>query len=70
MPDINGWSESEVINFCNLIGLKYNFNNYGYVKSFNIEVGSQIDIENQTLEVELENINPNTYSKKEDETSE
>lgn len=70
MPDINGWSESEVISFCNLIGLKYNFNNYGYVTSFNIEVDSLIDLENQTLEVNLQNINPNTYNKKESETNE
>lgn len=70
MPDITNWSENEVINFCNLIGLKYNFNNYGYVTSFNIEVGSIIDIENQILEVNLENINPNTYNKKESEEHE
>ena len=61
MPDITGWSESEVINFANMIGLKYNIDNYGYVSSFNIPVGSTIDIENQTLEVTFQNINPNKY---------
>ena len=61
MPDITGWSESEVINFCNLIGLKYSFNNYGYVSGYNIPTGTQIDL-SMTLEVELQNINPNTYS--------
>ncbi len=52
MLDIKGWSSNEVISFCNLIGLKYKFNGYGRVDSFNIEVGSIIDL-NSTLEVNL-----------------
>ena len=52
MPDITGWSSSEVMNFCNLIGLKYKFNGYGTVKEFNIEKDTIIDL-SKTLEVTL-----------------
>lgn len=67
MPDISGWSESEVINFCNLVNLKYSFNNYGYVENSNIPAGTVLDTLNMTLEVNFQNINPNTYSKKKEE---
>lgn len=53
MPDITGWSSSEVMNFCNLIGLKYSFSGYGVVKSFNLTVGEVIDL-TKTLEITLE----------------
>ena len=43
MPDITGWSSSEVMNFCNLIGLKFTFTGYGVVSSFNLPVGEIID---------------------------
>lgn len=52
MPDITGWSSSEVMNFCNLIGLNYQFNGYGIVKEFNIEKDTIIDL-TKTLEVTL-----------------
>ncbi len=52
MPDIIGWSSSEVMNFCNLIGLNYKFNGYGIVKEFNIEKDTIIDL-TKTLEVTL-----------------
>ncbi len=52
MPDIKNFSSSEIISFCNLIGLKYKFNGYGKVESFNIEVGEVIDLE-KTLEITL-----------------
>ena len=52
MPDITGWSSSEVMNFCNLIGLKYTFNGYGVVSSFNLPVGEIIDL-SKTLEITL-----------------
>lgn len=52
MPDITGWSSSEVMNFCNLIGLKYDFNSYGTVKEFNIDKDTIIDL-TKTLEVTL-----------------
>lgn len=52
MPDVKGWSSSDIITFCNIIGLKYKLNNYGYVESTNIEAGSVIDL-NTTLEINL-----------------
>lgn len=53
MPDIKDWSLTEVISFCNLIGLKYEYDGYGYVKDFNISKDSVIDI-NTTLKLTLE----------------
>ena len=55
MPDITGWSSSEVMNFCNLIGLNYTFSGYGVVKSFNLPVGETIDL-TKTLEITLETV--------------
>ena len=52
MPDITGWSSSEVMNFCNLIGLSYSFSGYGVVKEFNLPVGEIIDL-TKTLEITL-----------------
>lgn len=52
MPDITGWSSSEVMNLCNLIGLKYTFSGYGVVSSFNLPVGEIIDL-SKTLEITL-----------------
>jgi len=52
MPDMRGWSSSEVMNFCNLIGLNYKFNGYGIVKEFNIDKDTIIDL-TKTLEVTL-----------------
>ena len=54
MPDISNFSSSEIISFCNLIGLRYKFNGYGKVKSFNISPGEYIDL-SKTLEVTLNN---------------
>jgi len=52
MPEITGWSSSEVMSFCNLIGLKYKFNGYGKVSEYNIPANDLIDI-NKTLEITL-----------------
>lgn len=52
MPDMTGWTSSEVMNFCNLIGLKYKFNGFGRVKEFNIVKDTVIDL-TKTLEVTL-----------------
>lgn len=53
MPNVVGWSTNEVIRFCNLIGLSYQMNGYGRVKSTNIASGSIIDM-NEILEINLE----------------
>lgn len=52
MPDIKGWSSSEVMSFCNLIGLKYEFDGFGVVESFNIEPNTVIDLKKK-LEITL-----------------
>lgn len=52
MPDIKGWSSSEVLSFCNLIGLKCKFEGYGTVDTFNMDKDSIIDLK-KTLEVTL-----------------
>ncbi len=57
MPNMTGWSSSEVINFCNLIGLPYKLNGYGYVVSTNKETDAIINLD-EALEVNLKNIEP------------
>lgn len=44
MPDVTNWTSSEIISFCNIIGLKYELNGYGNVESTSLEAGSQIDL--------------------------
>lgn len=53
MPNIKGWTLAEVINFCNLIGINYEYDGYGYVKEFNIEVDSEIT-KGSILKISLE----------------
>ena len=53
MPNINGWSRSDVLVFAKMINLDVNFEGYGYVKSFDIKKDSDIDI-SKTLNVILE----------------
>ncbi len=55
MPDITGWSSSEVMSLCNLIGLNYTFSGYGIVKEFNLPVGEIIDL-TKTLEITLSTV--------------
>lgn len=52
MPNVIGWSSSEIMTFCNLIGLKYTFNGYGRVTSVNISSNEIIDL-TKTLEITL-----------------
>ena len=65
-PDMIGWSSNEVINFCNIIGLKYQLNGYGYVVSTNHNKDDIIDLDG-TLEVNLKNIDPSAYVKTDQE---
>jgi len=53
MPNMKGWSLTEVISFCNLVGLEYEYEGYGFVKEYSIPVNSEIDL-NSTLKVTLE----------------
>ena len=73
MPNMKGWSLTDVISFCNLIGLNYEYEGYGYVKEYNIEKNTEIDL-NATLKVileakeikEVEKIEPTEEEKDED----
>ena len=44
MPDVIGWSSTEFIDFCNLIGVEYNLNGYGYINAVSIPKGTKIDV--------------------------
>lgn len=54
MPNITGWSRKEIIEFCNILGIGYEFEGYGYASSQSIEVGSKIN-ESDILKVSLKN---------------
>lgn len=53
MPDIIGWSRSEIINLCNTLGVKYQLDGYGYVTSQSISRNTLLK-KGDTLEVKLE----------------
>ncbi|MCH5167768.1 MAG: penicillin-binding protein [Erysipelotrichales bacterium] len=55
MPDMTGWSSSEVTSFAKLTNIPISINGYGYVQSTNIIPGAIIDT-SSTLIVELVNI--------------
>ncbi len=57
MPDITGWSSTEVIDFCNIVGIKYNLDGYGYVSTSSIPVGTEITSDS-ILTVTLQSISP------------
>ena len=55
MPDIRGWSSSEVTTFASILKIPLTLNGYGYVTSTNIPEGAIIDSSTE-LVVNLENI--------------
>jgi penicillin-binding protein 2B len=61
MPNIIGYSSKDVIELCNLIGLKYELNGYGYVESSSIAEGTTLN-ENDVLVVNLKHIDPETLA--------
>lgn len=54
MPDMTGWSLSDVQTYCDLIDLKLEYSGYGYVVSQSIAAGTILDLANMTLSVQLE----------------
>lgn len=52
VPDVTGWSENEVVSFCNFVGLRYNISGYGRVTSQSLETKTLIDSDS-VLTVEL-----------------
>ena len=55
MPNMSNWSRYEVIKFCEIVGIDYSFDGFGYVASQNIPEGTKID-ESTKLEVLLGNL--------------
>lgn len=53
LPNMIGWSRKDVVNLCNLLGIKYNITGYGYVKSQNYNPYTQISSD-MNLEIILE----------------
>ncbi len=51
MPNMNGWSRSEVLNYFNLVGIKVNINGDGYVTSQSVKKNTTI---NKDMEVTIE----------------
>lgn len=43
MPNMSGWSTSEINEYANLIGMKVEYNGYGFCKTQSISAGSKID---------------------------
>ena len=54
MPNMTGWSLSDVKNYCNLIGLNLEYNGYGYVSTQSLAQDTVLDAANMTLSVQLE----------------
>ena len=54
MPDMTGWSLSDVQTYCDLIDLKLEYSGYGYVVSQSIAAGTILDLANMTLSIQLE----------------
>jgi len=53
MPNMSGWSRSDVVSFCNLANLDVSFEGSGYVKSFSIKEGTILK-DKDSLEIKLE----------------
>ena len=62
MPDITNWSSKDVIDFCNIAGLKYEMNGYGYVSSYSIPAGTILNDNSLVLTVNLTNIEPESLT--------
>lgn len=53
MPNIMGWSRSEVINLCNILGIKYELDGYGYATNQSIVINTVLK-KDDVLLVKLE----------------
>ena len=55
MPNTYNWSSADIIAFCKLIGLSYELDGYGKVKSTSISAGSEINLDEKiTINLEKE----------------
>jgi penicillin-binding protein 2B len=69
MPDITKYSSKDAIELCNLLGLKYTLNSYGYVESTSIPVGTQV-MKGDSIVINLKNIVPEALAGKEENNNE
>ena len=69
MPDITGYSSKDAIELCNILGLKYTLNGYGYVESTTIPPGTEI-LKGDTITINLKNIVPEALAGKEETPNE
>ena len=69
MPDITGYSSKDAIELCNILGLKYTLNGYGYVESVSIPPGTEI-LKGDTITINLKNIVPEALAGKEETPNE
>ena len=60
-PEVKGYSSKDIIQLCNLLGLKYTLNGYGYVDSTSIPTGTQVT-KGDTISINLKNINPESLA--------
>lgn len=61
MPNIIGWSSTEVKNLFDLIGVDYQFNGYGYVVSTSVGENAIINL-GDMITVDLKNITPESLT--------
>ena len=61
MPDINGWSSTELKTFAKLTGVTVETEGYGYVSSFDVSVNSEIN-SGTVIHAVLTNIDPGSLT--------
>ncbi len=54
MLDLTGWSLNDVSSYCQMIGLKFDYTGYGYVKNQSIPKDTVIDLNTMTLTIEFD----------------
>ena len=64
MPNVTGYSSKDIIEFCNIIGLKYTLNGYGYVESTSIPEGTPLK-KGDVITINLSNIKPESLADEE-----
>lgn len=65
MPDVTGWSSTEFIDFCNIVGVKYELEGYGYVTKVDLPVGTVLNSDT-IVKATLKNIDPVSLVTQED----
>lgn len=64
LPSLNNWSRKDVVTLCNILGIEYKIDGYGYVVAQNYPSNTPITSD-MKLEITLENKNLNTEEPKE-----